>query len=278
MIFQTFQKYIIQSYSIFPFKKPLLLRRNTFLERVFSYSDSSELFLKFCCVSDTEENKEVFKEIIKNFHKDFRSPDKKKEAIEKILNNERYFYSVIERTYLLKYNYDFLIRHFYSFSYEYDINIEIGNYIPDILYECKSEIVESIMDMFENDPNNLRNFFHPILVNGFLVLRLKLNPFIPKTILQTTLGFPNTTWLYSSYEINLYCKKIKKKFAKSPCSYDTNPLTDEITKNKEITFDNINSENLSSDNNANSQEKVSLTKYKKNLSLIKYQNLITPLY
>nr|YP_010985807.1 acetyl-CoA carboxylase [Cyperus amuricus]WOL36725.1 acetyl-CoA carboxylase [Cyperus amuricus] len=126
--------------------------------------------------------------------------------------------------------------------------------------------------MFENDPNNLRNFFHPILVNGFLVLRLKLNPFIPKTIPQTTLGFPNTTWLYSSYEINLYCKKIKKKFAKSPGSYDTNPLTDKITKNKEITFDNINSENLSSDNNASSQEKVSFNKYKKNRSLLKHQN------
>ena len=279
MIFQTFQKYIIQSYSTFPFKKPLPPGRNTLIERVFSSSydyDSTGIFLKYCLKygsdTETEQNKKVLKKIIKKFHKDFRSLDKKKEAVDKILNKHSFFSSVIKRTNLLKYNYDFLIRHFYSFSYEYDINIEIGNYIPDILYECKSEIVESIMDMFENDPNNLRNFFHPILVNGFLVLRLKLNPFIPKTIPQTTLGFPNTTWLYSSYEINLYCKKIKKKFAKSPGSYDTNPLTDKITKNKEITFDNINSENLSSDNNASSQEKVSFNKYKKNRSLLKHQN------
>jgi type 1 fimbria pilin len=71
---------------------------------------------------------------------------------------------------------------------------------------------------------------------------------------------------------------IKKTFtiAKSPCSFDTNPLTGEITKNKEITLDfsDINSENLSSDNNTSSQEKTSLTKYQKNLSLIKYQNAV----
>jgi hypothetical protein len=47
---------------------------------------------------------------------------------------------------------------------------------------------------------------------------------------------------------------------------DNHPLTGEITKNKEIALDfsDINSENLSSDNNASSQEEASLTKYQNN--------------
>jgi acetyl-CoA carboxylase carboxyl transferase subunit beta len=294
MIFQTFQKSIMKSYSTFSFKKSLLSTRNTF---VFSYSDSSELFLKFCCASDTEQNKEVFKKIIKNFHKDFRSPDKKKEAVEKILNNERYLYSVIERTYLLKYNYDFLIRHFYSFSYDYNINKQLWNCFPD---REESNFEMSIFDdddypvinvdlyvdikmlekMFEDFDST--NIFYlkifAILLRAFLLFDLGFDNYILGTWWEFdwwhTIGFSRSTWIHHEVDIYYYSKKIKKNFsiAKSVCSYDTNSLTGEITKNKDITFDNINSGNLSSDNHAISQEKVSLAKYQKNQSLIKYQN------
>jgi hypothetical protein len=151
-------------------------------------------------------------------------------------------------------------------------------YIPGTLPESehKSEIlpeeVEFIMDVSENDSKNLIIS----LVKRFLVLRIKLNHFISKSIPVHSVGFPSSTWLYSRYEINMYYKKKTFTIAKSPCSFDTNPLTSEITKNKEITLDfsDINSENLSSDNNTSSQEKTSLTKYQKNLSLIKYQNAV----
>jgi hypothetical protein len=63
---------------------------------------------------------------------------------------------------------------------------------------------------------------------------------------------------------------VKFSVAKSLCSFDRNPF--KITKSKEIIFyfDDLNSENLSNDNNASSQERVSLTKYQNNISFIKY--------
>jgi acetyl-CoA carboxylase carboxyl transferase subunit beta len=295
MIFQTFQKSIMKSYSTFSFKKSLRSTRNTF---VFSYSDSSELFLEFCCASDTEQNEEVFKKIIKNFHKDFRSPDKKKEAVDKILNNERYLYSVIERTYLLKYNYDFLIRHFYSFSYEYNFNKQLWNCFPDreesnfeiSIFENDDYPIDITIDLYVDiklfekmfEDFDSTNIFYlqkfAILLRAFLLFDLGFDDFILGTWWEFdwwhTIGYSRSTWIHHEVDIYYYSKKIKKNFsiAKSVCSYDTNSLTGKITKNKDFTIDNINSGNLSSDNHAISQEKASLAKYKKNQFLIKYQN------
>nr|YP_010499217.1 acetyl-CoA carboxylase carboxyltransferase beta subunit [Carex littledalei]UWT58494.1 acetyl-CoA carboxylase carboxyltransferase beta subunit [Carex littledalei] len=169
----------------------------------------------------------------------FKIP-KKKQIIWRILKKHKFFYSVIVRTYLHKYNYDSLIRFFLSCSYSdldrYNLNQippQISQYLKfkDIKeYEsCNPHNVNQILDSFVLvHPKIVKLMIgHPILIKAFLVLRFKIH---------------KKDELY-----NYFIKKIKKNFsiAKSAC-------------------DNINSANLSNNNNASSQENLSLTKYQNN--------------
>nr|YP_010291652.1 acetyl-CoA carboxylase carboxyltransferase beta subunit [Scleria parvula]ULQ67659.1 acetyl-CoA carboxylase carboxyltransferase beta subunit [Scleria parvula] len=213
MICKTLQKKSIEkSYSFFWFNKMLPSRSNTLIQikRVN--------IVQRCHPDDKVEIPNDKVEI-----PTFSQSDGTDEAIS-------LFKSVVIRTYLLKYNYDSLIRYPCLYIYEeYQNKMNIDTFIDGTLNNISYRLIKK----------------HHILLTAFLVFELEMNDDITPTL--------------DDMKIYRYWKKVKKNFpiAKSTYIYmdeeESQIESTNLSSNKEET---IQKENFSSEDNTNEEETI----------------------